>query len=214
MAKPLHDPSAVALFGGTTSSCEGFVVKQEEIFPQQATQPPGVQEAEETQEKRSHPRFPVSLTADMLALKTRTRATGRVTDLAVGGCYVDTTNPFVEGTEVGVRLLHEGRQFQCRAYVIYAHSGMGMGLAFAGVTPEQAALLGDWLRRLRGQTPPDFSQSPEPQVAGDTAGQESESDLEQFSNLRRVVLELLTLLLNKRLLTESEADALHSKLCK
>jgi hypothetical protein len=189
-------------------------VNHEDVLPQQATKDPGTPETEEPQERRGHPRFPVSLTADVVALKTRACASGRVTDLAVGGCYIDTINPFGEGTEVGVRLLHGGRQFQCRAYVIYAHNGMGMGLAFAAVSPEQASVLSDWLRRLRGQMTPGPSPSCEPQGSGDTAGKDSETDSEQFANLRRVVLELLTLLLNKRLLSESEADALHSKLCK
>jgi hypothetical protein len=110
---------------------------------------------------------------------------------------------------VGVRLVHEGRQFQCRAYVIYTHTGMGMGLAFAGAAPQQAAVLSDWLRKLRGQVLPGFRQGLEPQQAADKG---SETDSAEFSNLRRVVLELLTLLVNKRLLTESEADSLHSKL--
>ena len=73
---------------------------------------------------------------------------GRVSDLARGGCYVDALNPFPNGTRVRFRISKENENFEALGTVRYSKIGMGMGITFEGVTPEQEKLLQGWLAKL------------------------------------------------------------------
>ena len=101
-------------------------------------------------EKRRHPQLPVSVGAETVDLNRRTSVTGRATDLGVGGCFVDTMNPFPEGTQVGVRFTWEGRRFHCRALVTRVVTGRGMSLAFTEADPDEEASVLEWVSELGG----------------------------------------------------------------
>jgi hypothetical protein len=75
--------------------------------------------------------------------------TGLVTDLGVGGCYVDTQNPLAEGTEVEIRFSSVSGTFRCRGFVAYAVFGEGMGLVFTETAPDQEISVLDWVSRFR-----------------------------------------------------------------
>src|SRR5262249_5748702 len=105
----------------------------------------------ESAERRTSVRFAVSASADMLELHTCTRLSGRASDLGAGGCYVDTVTPFPVGTSVVLTLTSEHHNIHAMATVVYAHIGMGMGLAFAEMTPTQRANLSIWLHELGGE---------------------------------------------------------------
>jgi hypothetical protein len=64
-------------------------------------------QAIENADRRGHPRYPVSASAEVLEARTDTRVTGRATDLGLGGCYVDTLSPFAVGTAVHMRVFTE-----------------------------------------------------------------------------------------------------------
>lgn len=84
----------------------------------------------------------------------RVRAsTARASDLGAGGCYIDTVTPFPVGTSVVLNLASEHHNVHAMANVVYAHTGMGMGLAFAEMTPTQKANLSAWLCELSGESP-------------------------------------------------------------
>jgi hypothetical protein len=72
----------------------------------------------------------------------------RTSDLAIGGCYIDTLNPFPEGTLVRLRILRDQGAFETKAKVVYCHPKFGMGLAFTEIAPDQKSLLEDWLAEL------------------------------------------------------------------
>ncbi|MGA8222692.1 MAG: PilZ domain-containing protein [Candidatus Acidiferrales bacterium] len=72
----------------------------------------------------------------------------RTSELGLGGCYIDTLNPFPEGTPVRLRILRDGGAFATTAKVVYTHQGFGMGLAFIDITPSQRAVLENWLAEL------------------------------------------------------------------
>jgi hypothetical protein len=102
----------------------------------------------ESGERRKGMRFAVSASADILELRTHTRLSGRASDLGAGGCYIDTVTPFPIGTTVVLNLTSENHNVHAMANVVYAHTGMGMGLAFSEMTPTQQANLSSWLREL------------------------------------------------------------------
>lgn len=85
---------------------------------------------------------------------SETRLSARTSELGLGGCYVETLNPFSEGTLVQLRILRDQGVFEATAKVVYSHSNFGMGLAFTEMLPDQRALLEDWLAELVTQFRP------------------------------------------------------------
>jgi PilZ domain len=190
----------------------GFALKQTvvtgsaELPVSAANQPP------DSAERRKSKRFAVSASAELLEPRTSTRLNGRVSDLGMGGCYIDTVTPFPLGTSLLLNLTSQNYNVRAKANVVYAHTGMGMGLAFTEITASQRENLAAWLAELNGETPkePIASASiaskareasvPEPQAGAKSAG------------LRDVLQELVSLLENKRVLSEDEVELLREKL--
>jgi hypothetical protein len=77
----------------------------------------------------------------------------RISDLGRGGCYVDAFSPFPLKTGVKLRITSEKRSFEAHADVVYSKTGMGMGLAFTTVEPEQLNILDRWFAELSGAAP-------------------------------------------------------------
>ena len=78
-------------------------------------------------------------------MSTGAQLSARTMELGLGGCYIDVSNPFPEGTLVQLRILKGHGVFETKAKVVYCHPKCGMGLAFAKITPEQQSILEDWL---------------------------------------------------------------------
>ena len=76
------------------------------------------------------------------------RLTARTSEVGLGGCYIDTLNPFTEGTSVRLRILRDTGAFETSAKVVYTDRGCGMGLAFSEMPPSQRSLLESWLAEL------------------------------------------------------------------
>ena len=74
-------------------------------------------------------------------IQADTRLSGRVSDLGRGGCYVDTINAFPVGADVKIRIVKDHASFVAQARVLYASSGIGMGLAFTKIEPERLLVL-------------------------------------------------------------------------
>jgi hypothetical protein len=93
-------------------------------------------------------------TAEVTELSSGTLLSGRSSELGLGGCYVDSLNPFPEGTLVGLKLLRDQGVFETKAKVVYCDPGFGMGLAFTDMTPDQRSLLEAWLTEIVSQLRP------------------------------------------------------------
>jgi PilZ domain len=74
-----------------------------------------------------------------------TGMSARTADLSLHGCYIDTLNPFPQGTQVRLQLTKNDQQLELQARVTSCHMGSGMGLMFEQLTPEQSAILLGWL---------------------------------------------------------------------
>ena len=156
-------------------------------------------------DRRERPRYPVSAAAEAVEPQSNMRLTGRATDLGMGGCYVDTISPFAVGTAIRVRLFSERHCFQTRAMVAYALPGMGMGLAFSETNADQSASLRHWVAELSGETMPYSELDPE-------GGFAPERRVAKSANLREIVSEVVGLLQQKHLITDTEANDLRQKL--
>ncbi len=61
----------------------------------------------------------------------------KLTDLSVGGCYVETESPFPERSGITLALRTEGLEVQAEGTVRVVHPGFGMGIEFAARTADE-----------------------------------------------------------------------------
>jgi hypothetical protein len=81
-------------------------------------------------------------------LSSGTLLSGRSSELGLGGCYIDSLNPFPEGTLVGLKIFRDQGVFESKAKVVYCDPRFGMGLAFKEMTPDHRSLLETWLAEI------------------------------------------------------------------
>ncbi len=147
-------------------------------------------------ERRKNIRYACVAAANVVEPKSGARVSGRLTDLGLGGFYMDTMSVLPVGIAVKVRIDLANRSFESDAKVVYALSGMGMGLAFAETPKEDQAILQSWVRQMSEGMVPSW-EAPEPPVEKPAAERERE-----FSR------KLVSLLVQKGFLTEAEGYAL------
>jgi PilZ domain len=188
-----------------------LVLKQQELVAGSPAEPAAsTTNSVKPDERRQSVRFPISASAEMQELRTRTRLTGRASDLGVGGCYIDTISPFPVGSPLLISLTSESHSFLAKANVTYALTGMGMGLMFTEIGADQKKQLSAWLRELNGEVPEpptehEFAEAisslaPEPVASAAPGG------------MLEALYELVSLLASKRVLTEAEVKLLRQKL--
>jgi CheY-like chemotaxis protein len=80
----------------------------------------------------------------------------KLSDLSLGGCYVETESPFPERSGIVLCLKINKVEVQAEGMVRVMHPGFGMGIEFASRTTEQRAHVGNFialLSSLPGTTP-------------------------------------------------------------
>ena len=95
--------------------------------------------------ERAVRRCPFVASAEVTDLNSDTRLSARISELGVGGCYVDALNPFPEGSPVTVKIIRDKGAFETGAKVVYCHPACGMGIAFTDMAPGQRSVLEEWL---------------------------------------------------------------------
>jgi hypothetical protein len=98
--------------------------------------------------RRSVRRCPLVASAEVTEVGSRAQLSARTSELGLGGCYIDTLNPFPQGTLVQLRILRDNGLFETQAKVVYSDVRFGMGLAFTEMTADQRSLLESWLAEL------------------------------------------------------------------
>ena len=98
-------------------------------------------------ERRRFPRQACRLEALVADEGTATRLPAKVTDLSLGGCYVEMLSPLPSGSLVELTLDPGGTLIRVRGKVRVSQMGMGMGVAFTGLSPED-------FENLRNLAPP------------------------------------------------------------
>jgi DNA-binding response OmpR family regulator len=120
----------------------------------------------------------------------------KLTDLSLGGCYVETDSPFPERALVDLCLKTNDLAVHTEGMVRVTHPGHGMGVEFPSRTPEQRAQVGNLINFLQNcpQSMLEMSVSPRALVAdlsqfesGPDAGSEEAGD----EDMEDPLLELL-----------------------
>lgn len=98
---------------------------------------------------RVAPRFSFVAEAEVvMGAGDEMRVVARISELSSRGCYVDTVNPFPEGTELRLRIRYGCSTCELAGKIIYTHTGYGMGVVFGELAAEQRATLDAWLGEL------------------------------------------------------------------
>jgi hypothetical protein len=157
-------------------------------------------------ERRKHARYSFSAAAEIVETQSRARIQGRLSDLGRGGCYIDSISPFGVGSEVKMRIMNGNRAFIAQARVVFAAAGMGMGLMFTAIDPEQLLVLERWLAELSGE-------ASEPSIVETKSPiQKSVADGPPSHEQNYVLNELIIALMRKNVLSDLEGKALLQKL--
>lgn len=127
------------------------------------------------QDRRRYPRYRCPGEVEAVDLATNTKARGMVSDISLGGCYMDVVSPLASGTEVQIRVKTSGVVIETRGIVRASHPSMGMGLEFTEMSPENRARLDTLLAQLGHQFAQEVAEPAE--VAGFNRYELSESDL-------------------------------------
>jgi len=91
----------------------------------------------------------------------------KLTDLSLGGCYVQTTSPFPQSSAVDLCLRAAGMEIHAEGLVRVMHPGHGMGIEFPARTEEQRKSVGEFIEFLTSQpgATPQLEASPRSLVA-------------------------------------------------
>jgi CheY-like chemotaxis protein len=94
----------------------------------------------------------------------------KLTDLSLGGCYVESDAPFPERSMIDLCLRTRDMEVHTEGMVRVTHPGHGMGVEFPSRTPEQRAKVEDLINFLRScpDSSPELYISPRALVADET----------------------------------------------
>jgi c-di-GMP-binding flagellar brake protein YcgR len=114
----------------------------------------------------------------------------KLTDLSLGGCYVETASPFPEGVLVDLGLRAGDMEIHNEAVVRVMHPAVGMGLEFPSRTAEQREAVTNFIQFLasRPGVTPEMFVSPH-SLAADEA--QFHSDVPEEERLDDPLLDLL-----------------------
>lgn len=117
----------------------------------------------------------------------------KLTDLSLGGCYVETDAPFPEHALIDLCFRAHELEVHTDGMVRVAHPGQGMGVEFPSRTPEQRAKVGDLINFLRNcpDTTPELNISPKALVADLTQFERPENSPEPIEEMEDPLLDLL-----------------------
>jgi hypothetical protein len=117
----------------------------------------------------------------------------KLTDLSLGGCYVETNAPFPERALVDLCLKTGDLEVHTEGMVRVVHPGHGMGVEFPSRTEEQRAQVGNVIDFLRNcpNTTPELIISPRALVADLTQFESGDQKQAPGEDMEDPLLELL-----------------------
>ena len=104
------------------------------------------------EEKRRHPRYPCDGHAEVLLPQGGLLFRGRILDLSVSGCFIETTMPNLErGTLVEVFFVAHQLQFRVQGNIAEVRQKRGAGVSFVNLGPRRAIQISALIDELAQQ---------------------------------------------------------------
>lgn len=150
-------------------------------------------------DRRVVERFVFSATAKVMDMRSQALVTGRISDLGLGGCYIDMMSPFAVDSIVRVQLEHKQKVFETIATVVYSQPSNGMGLSFTKIEPKHESILREWVTEASGGESQNLDFKP------GISGQEL---LSKLLIVQQALGDTIKLMVRKRIITEMEGAEL------
>ncbi len=131
---------------------------------------------------------------DVLPEEPGTASKCKLTDLSLGGCYVQTESPFPQSSAVDLCLRAAAMEIHAEGCVRVMHPGHGMGIEFPARTEEQRKSIGEFIDFLTGKpgANPQLETSPRSLVSGMAEpGAASSTGIDGQDSLEDPLVELL-----------------------
>jgi hypothetical protein len=119
-----------------------------EVYKKGDFKKPDRRKATRPEDRRVHPRYVFFADCELTDRTAGTHYETRVTELAMGGCFVDLTVALAMGTDVRIRVRNEDQIFEADGRAVYNQNAMGNGIAFVSVSPENQKILENWIQKL------------------------------------------------------------------
>jgi hypothetical protein len=108
-------------------------------------------------ERRQFARHPCRIEAQVTVEDGSVSLAGKITDISLGGCYVEMLSPLPAETAVRLSFMLDGSVLEPSGRVRSSQIGTGMGIAFTSVTPAEFEALRKFAPPM---APPDKPASP------------------------------------------------------
>ena len=99
--------------------------------------PTGASAPKKAEERRRFPRVPCRIDAKVCIAGSENWLRGTVSDIRVGGCYVEMISPLPVDAPVELVLAAAGTETHCRGVVRNSDTPFGMGIAFMKLNEDQ-----------------------------------------------------------------------------
>jgi hypothetical protein len=106
-------------------------------------------------ERRKHPRYPVNAGgAEIRQQGVDSRIWARLTDISLGGCYLEIMSPLPVLTYVNLGLILDEQHLSAKGQVVVSHPNFGMGVQFIDMSADDRKMLESWLAALAPKVVP------------------------------------------------------------
>jgi len=106
-------------------------------------------------DRRKHPRYPVAGGgAEIRQQGVDSRIWARLTDISLGGCYLEIMSPLPVLTYVNLGLILEEQHLNAKGQVVVSHPNFGMGVQFIDMSAADRKMLESWLAGLAPKVVP------------------------------------------------------------
>ena len=105
------------------------------------------------EERRCAPRYRCAGDVELINPGSGITLPGSLSDISVGGCYVEMMTPVPSGKEVELRLATKGVTLKARGVVRASHPAIGMGIQFTEMSDEDRQRLDQLIVQLAGEVP-------------------------------------------------------------
>ncbi len=163
-------------------------------------------------ERRASQRFILVASADVLDLNSGVRISARVADLSLSGCYMDCLSPLPVGSNLHLRIACNSQSVELKGSVRFSHDGLGMGVGFATLTPNELETIGRWMGAMEASKLPPTALGPAEDASLVMFNAPAAAAGLASSKPRKCFEELFTLLVRKGILSETEMQGLLAKL--
>jgi hypothetical protein len=163
-------------------------------------------------ERRRFPRVSCRIEATVVDETSAMNLQVKVTDLSLGGCYVEMLAPLPLGSSVELALDTAQGAIHARGKVVVAQAGMGMSIAFTSIAPEDFEMLREIAPPVPRSSERERAIPRGPKRPAPSNGRSSRRASQIAPSTQEVLEAILRILLRKGIVSEEEMAGEFEKL--